>query len=1024
MPRSIQLTQEVGATGQFVKAVSSAPNLSELLELVPAPYRPMMQDLVYKVYRAAVKSNHTRSYLATLEKHEQEGDFPPEIGARIAAPALQISKEYSATAEYREAKAGLDQAALAQKKLALDNAISVKRREMAYLQSLFAEDKYKQDSWNVVLEVVNALVADAGLQARAPDGSLAEATWPAWIKDDYLKMKQNYTLFPARAVALAFFQVSAEVSRKMRGLSLKKKADDDVEMMDDTSRSDNVDAIVERKFQQLLKQHNFQNVGTPKPARPGLDDTLADPPFRKERAREEQSLSLHSPFQTPLQGGEAGQRRKELQHERKLSRRERQRKKVDQEVKVLARPLRGSLSERKLLTTLSPRSRVVANTLEAATYLDTYPELFCGVSSLARTQFVAAHTPIAMLELGHELGIGVFMGEGVAIPRHIEWQLALNLKFIMHHNPNPSKVFPAWQHLERSVRLSWHFRNSERPQSKFYVPKPTWEPPAEQRDPAIEAGLRAGKDLLFERIAALNLSRGHRSNPDLRQLRSFLETNQILLKITDKNLGIAAISKAWYLHECAHLLGDTSTYDVVDYDTLRWYQRSAMERIQTICEDVDFSDQVKEYLLSPEELTSIPEFHAIPKVHKTPWKLRPIIPSHSWVTKKASEVCDFALRAFHAKWFPWVVDSTREVIRRVEKHTILRTEEVWLVTGDVESFYTNVSVASTIDTLRQAMHSVESQGGVDMAAIADLAEVVMSTNCFGFNGTWYHQEQGIAMGTPCAPSFANVNLGLKEVLIPEIVEAGGQSGLILYLRYIDDIFLVFKGNRTALQSCLDILSTRLAPFTIGWEVSSTRDSTSFLDIEFFFDQGWGPLGLQSKVFRKRMNKHQYIPWSSAHPDAVKKAFIKAELTRFMVISSIKPLFEERVAEFMKALRRRGYPSDTLHVWKKQVRYEDRAWSLSKRKDQSARGIPLMLPSSYDEVWEYVDTQSVLLEMQKHWRGCGEPLPPSLLGPLLKSLRRTDNLFDKLSSWNKAMLKGGGPDVGPQVPGGWPELPLR
>lgn len=1023
MPRSIQLTQEVGGAGQFVKAVSAAPNLSELLELVPAPYRPQMQDLVYKVYRAAVKSNHTRSYLATLEKHEQDGDFPPEIGARIAAPALQISKEYSATAEYREAKAGLDQDALAQKKKALENAITVKKQEMAYLQSLFAEDKYKQDAWNVTLEVVKALVEDAGLQARAPDGSLAEATWPAWVKDDYLKMKQNYSLFPARAVALAFFQVSAEMSRKMRGLSLKKKADDDVEMLDDASRSDNVDAIVERKFQQLLKQHNFQNVGTPLPARPGRDVTPADPSLRKEREREEQSLSLHDPTQTSLQGREEGSRRK-LRNERKLSRREKQGKKVDQEVKALARPLRGSLSERRLLTTLSPRSRVVANTLEASVYLNTFPELFCGVSSLARTQFVAAHTPVAMLEPGHVFGTGVFMGEDVAIPRHLEWQLALNLKFIMHHNPNPSKVFPAWQHLERSVRLSWHFRDSERPQSKFYVPKPTWQPPADQWNPAIETGLRVGKDLLFERIAALNLSRGHRSNPDLRQLRSFLELNNILLKITDKNLGIAAISKDWYLDHCARLLSDASTYDVIDHDTLSWYQRSAMERIQTICEDADFSGQVKEYLLSSAELVAIPEFHAIPKVHKTPWKLRPIIPSHSWVTKKASEVCDFALRALHTRWFPWVVDSTREVIRRVEQHTILRTEEVWLVTGDVESFYTNVSVASTIDSLRQAMHSMESKGGVDMTAIADLAEVVMATNCFGFNGTWYHQEQGIAMGTPCAPSFANVNLGLKEILVPEIVDAGGREGLILYLRYIDDIFLVFKGDRTALQSCLDNLSTKLAPFTIGWEVSSTRNSTSFLDIEFFFEQGWGPLGLQSKVFRKRMNKHQYIPWSSAHPDAVKKAFIKAELTRFMVISSNKSLFEERVTEFMKALRRRGYPSDTLHIWRKQVKYEDRAWSLSKRKDQSARGIPLMLPSSYDEVWENVDVKSVLLEMQKHWRTCGEPLPPSLQGPLIKSLRRTDNLFDKLSSWNKAMLKGGGPEVELRVPGGWPGLPLR
>ncbi|KAF1980662.1 hypothetical protein K402DRAFT_303073, partial [Aulographum hederae CBS 113979] len=138
--------------------------------------------------------------------------------------------------------------------------------------------------------------------------------------------------------------------------------------------------------------------------------------------------------------------------------------------------------------------------------------------------------------------------------------------------------------------------------------------------------------------------------------------------------------------------------------------------------------------------------------------------------------------------------------------------------------------------------------------------------------------------------------------------------------------------------------------------------------------------------------------------AVKKAFIKAEMTRFMVISSTKSLFEERVTEFMKALRRRGYPSDTLHAWRKQVRYEDRAWSLSKRKDQSTQGLPLMLPSSYDAMWEYIDVKSILSEMKNHWVTCGEPLPPSLHGPLIKSLRRTDSLFDKLSSWNKAVLR--------------------
>lgn len=60
-------------------------------------------------------------------------------------------------------------------------------------------------------------------------------------------MEANYMLFPQRAIALAFAQVSQEVSKKLRGLSLKKKADDDTEIMDEASRSDNVEAIIKRK---------------------------------------------------------------------------------------------------------------------------------------------------------------------------------------------------------------------------------------------------------------------------------------------------------------------------------------------------------------------------------------------------------------------------------------------------------------------------------------------------------------------------------------------------------------------------------------------------------------------------------------------------------------------------------------------------------------------------------------------------------------------------------------------------------
>lgn len=171
----------------------------------------------------------------------------------------------------------------------------------------------------------------------------------------------------------------------------------------------------------------------------------------------------------------------------------------------------------------------------------------------------------------------------------------------------------------------------------------------------------------------------------------------------------------------------------------------------------------------------------------------------------------------------------------------------------------------------------------------------------------------------------------------------------------------------------------------------------------FFEQGFGPVGLQTRVFKKKLNHHQYIPWSSAHPDTVKKAFMKAELTRYLIISSSVQLFEERVGKFVEDLSRRGYPAQILVRWSKQVKYEDRLLTLSKRK-VPVQGLPLMLPSAYDEVWEYFDLRSVFEVMRTEWSACEEPLPQSLHGPLIKSLRRTDNLFDKFSAWNKAVLR--------------------
>jgi len=193
---------------------------------------------------------------------------------------------------------------------------------------------------------------------------------------------------------------------------------------------------------------------------------------------------------------------------------------------------------------------------------------------------------------------------------------------------------------------------------------------------------------------------------------------------------------------------------------------------------------------------------------------------------------------------------------------------------------------------------------------------------------------------------------------------------------------------------------QLDGLNISWSYSRTRQV--FLDIELLMIPGHPYTRLQTRVYRKPMNKHLYISWLSAHPLHVKKAFVKAELTRFRMISLDKQYFVDTSLFFQRNLRRRGYPANILDSWFQKVRYSDRLlFFLSKREDKN---VPLLLPSRYNQVWEYINVGTVLQAMRDKWFK-GE-VPPSLRSQLIRSLSRSSNVFDLTSAWNMTILNDG------------------
>ena len=61
---------------------------------------------------------------------------------------------------------------------------------------------------------------------------------------------------------------------------------------------------------------------------------------------------------------------------------------------------------------------------------------------------------------------------------------------------------------------------------------------------------------------------------------------------------------------------------------------------------------------------------------------------------------------------------------------------------------------------------------------------------FLFNDNFYSQTEGVAMGSPLVPTFANSFLGHHEK--DWLYNCPKQFRPVYYIRYVDDIFVLFE----------------------------------------------------------------------------------------------------------------------------------------------------------------------------------------------------------------------------------------
>ena len=100
---------------------------------------------------------------------------------------------------------------------------------------------------------------------------------------------------------------------------------------------------------------------------------------------------------------------------------------------------------------------------------------------------------------------------------------------------------------------------------------------------------------------------------------------------------------------------------------------------------------------------------------------------------------------------------------------------------------------------------------------------------FYFNGSYYRQKDGVAMGSPLGPALANAFLCHHEK--HWLDDCPLSFAPVFYARYVDDIFVLLR-SREHITRLANYLSSKHPNINFTYEVE-VNDCLPFLDVNVF-----------------------------------------------------------------------------------------------------------------------------------------------------------------------------------------------
>ena len=279
-----------------------------------------------------------------------------------------------------------------------------------------------------------------------------------------------------------------------------------------------------------------------------------------------------------------------------------------------------------------------------------------------------------------------------------------------------------------------------------------------------------------------------------------------------------------------------------------------------------------------------PKFYGLPKIHKVGMPLRPIVSCIGTVTFQTSKELFRILKPLVGK-SPHHVKNTQDFIDQIKG--IHLNQDQCMMSYDVKALFTSVQTIQATNIIKKLLEQdqeLQQRTSLSIESILSLLEFCLNSTYFSFQGKYFKQLEGAAMGSPISPIVANLYMESFEV---EAIRSA-PCPPYLWKRFVHDTFTIIESSQK--NEFLEHINSTDKHIQFTAEDQRSGEAMPFSAILITPGRDGS---LSTSVFRKPTYTDLSLQWGSQHTLTSKYSVIGTLQHRAQTICSNPQLLQKK-----------------------------------------------------------------------------------------------------------------------------------